>query len=101
MLFLRPARCLPAILLLLAAVPATKPSGLAFRLEGDPSQWDPQARARIVDAMTEATAVYQLNAPQVRQTINVTYSPATPTADANYNGHIRFRRADRHADGAA
>lgn len=77
-----------------AAAPATKPTTRAagpmtFELEGDPSQWDAAAREKIVKAMTEAVAIYNQHA-QFKQNVPVTHSPSTPTADANFNGHIRF-----------
>ncbi|MGC4030970.1 MAG: hypothetical protein QM754_04385 [Tepidisphaeraceae bacterium] len=70
--------------------PATQPAGpMTFELKGDASQWDAKAREKIVSAMTEAVAVYNLHA-KFKQHIPVVYSPQTPTADASFNGQIRF-----------
>ena len=73
----------------LAAAPATKPATLRFHLEGDASTWDPAAKAKIEKAMTEAVAVYNAHGG-FDFDVPAAYSPQTPTADANYQGHIRF-----------
>jgi hypothetical protein len=87
----RTSASLVAMVALCAAAPATRPtSGMRYRLEGDPDGWDPTARAAIVKAMDGATAVYQKMRVPIDMTVPVAYSPATPTADANYNGHVRF-----------
>lgn len=73
-----------------AAAPATRPAGgLSFWLEEDPSKWPPTVGERITRAMTEAVAVYNLHS-QIPQTVPATHNPGTPTADANFKGHIRF-----------
>ncbi|HYN94945.1 MAG TPA: cellulose-binding domain-containing protein [Pilimelia sp.] len=47
------------------------------------------AYARITTAMDQALAVYNCHT-DIAKALTVTYDPAVPTADANYNGAIRF-----------
>jgi len=68
--------------------PTTRPSGLRFHLES-PESWEPAIRAKIEKAMTEAVKTYN-ESGTFDFDIPVAYSPQTPTADANYQGHIRF-----------
>ena len=64
-------------------------AGIRYRLSDGHEQWPADKREAIVKAMDEAVALYNANAPFDKE-IRVTYSPDTPTADANWNGHIRF-----------
>jgi len=68
--------------------PTTRSAGLHFHLE-NAGGWDPAVRAKIEKAMTEAVKTYN-DVVVFDFDIPVAYSPQTPTADANYQGHIRF-----------
>jgi hypothetical protein len=72
------------------AAPATRPAHqLSYRLEDGSENWDPDIRARIVKAMDEAVAIYNANG-KFDRVVPVVYGAGTPTADASYNGQIRF-----------
>lgn len=73
------------------AGPATKPAKfkISYTLSDGSDKWPADKRKAIVDAMDAAVAFYNANGEFDKQ-IRVSYSPGTPTADANYNGHIRF-----------
>ena len=62
---------------------------LTYQLSDGSEAWPQQRRDAITRAMDEAVALYNRYAP-FRKTLRVTYRANTPTADANYNGHIRF-----------
>ncbi len=62
---------------------------LRYRLVDGNENWPPEIRERIVKAMDGAVALYNEVGTFDKQ-LTVAYSPGTPTADANYNGHIRF-----------
>lgn len=79
-----------------AAAPSTAPTTapaavgtLRYRLVSGNENWPPEIRQRIVAAMDGAVALYNAVGAFDKQ-LTVAYSPGTPTADANYNGHIRF-----------
>ena len=63
--------------------------GLRYRLSDGSENWPPEIRSRIVKAMDEAVALYNEHG-RFDKELRVSYSPDTPTADANFNGHIRF-----------
>ncbi len=88
----RVRRWIPVLLVALAAAgPTSRPSPwLHYRLEGEPDQWDATAKAQIVKAMDGVMGVYAGMRVPINMTIPVAFSPQTPTADANYKGHIRF-----------
>jgi hypothetical protein len=69
--------------------PAAEPGKLRYRLVDGNENWPPEIRQRIVTAMDAAVALYNEIGGFDKQ-LTVAYSPGTPTADANYNGHIRF-----------
>ncbi|KAM0701135.1 hypothetical protein Q7P35_011496 [Cladosporium inversicolor] len=48
------------------------------------------AYTRINAAMTAAVARHQRLTPSISKTIRVYYTPGVPTAEANYNGDLRF-----------
>lgn len=62
---------------------------LTYKLSEGSEKWDPEIRARIVDAMDKAVALYNEHGEFNRE-LTANYSPGTPTADANYNGWINF-----------
>lgn len=56
----------------------------------NPTDDESAAYGRIEEAMTAAVARHQRLAPSISKTIRVSYSPGVPTAEANYNGDLRF-----------
>lgn len=68
---------------------ATQPGKLRYRLTYGNENWPPEVRERIVRAMDGAVALYNAVGTFDKE-LTVAYSPGTPTADANFNGHIRF-----------
>lgn len=62
---------------------------LTYRLSDGWEEWPEDKRELIVKAMDEAVALYNKHS-RFKKKLRVTYSPSTPTADANYDGHIRF-----------
>lgn len=72
--------------------PATQPESrrlLRYVLSEGHENWPPEIKARIVAAMDAAVALYNEHG-EFNRVLRVSYSPGTPTADANFNGHIRF-----------
>lgn len=65
------------------------PGKLRYKLVDGNENWPPEIRERIVKAMDGAVALYN-EVGNFDKQLTVAYSPGTPTADANYNGHIRF-----------
>lgn len=65
------------------------PGKLRYKLVPGNENWPPEVRERIVRAMDGAVALYNAVGNFDKQ-LTVAYSPGTPTADANFNGHIRF-----------
>lgn len=62
---------------------------MQYRLVNDPDSWPGDKRERVVKAMDEATALYNSLGDFPKQ-VTASYNAATPTADGNYNGNIRF-----------
>lgn len=64
---------------------------LTWTLErsGSPSSDESDAYDRIEEAMTAAVERYE-RFTDANKTIRVTYTPGVPTAEANYNGDLRF-----------
>ena len=62
---------------------------LRYKLGENSETWDANARERIVKAMDAAVAIYNANG-DFDKLVTASHSPSTPTADANYNGRIRF-----------
>ncbi len=62
---------------------------LSYRFSDGWEEWPADKREMIKKAMNEAVALYNKHA-HFKKELRITYSPSTPTADANYNGHIRF-----------
>jgi hypothetical protein len=71
--------------------PTTRRAGpkITYKLGKGASEWDAEKRERIVKAIDEALLIYNANG-SFAKTLTVSYNPATPTADGNYNGSIRF-----------
>lgn len=72
--------------------PTTAPTSvgkLRYKLVSGNENWPPEIRQRIVAAMDGAVALYN-EVGNFDKQLTVAYSPGTPTADANFNGHIRF-----------
>lgn len=74
-----------------ATQPATQPAAgkLRYKLADGNENWPPEIRARIVSAMDGAVALYN-EVGKFDKQLTAAYSPGTPTADANFNGYIRF-----------
>jgi hypothetical protein len=77
-----------------AAGPASRPVNatapkLTYKLGKGADDWEADKRERIVKSMDGAVAIYNENG-EFEKSITATYNPGTPTADANYNGSIRF-----------
>ncbi len=62
---------------------------LHYRLTDGHEDWPADKRERIIRAMNEAVLIYNLFSSFDKE-IRVTYNPNVPTADGNFNGHIRF-----------
>ncbi len=62
---------------------------LTYRLSDGSEDWPEAKRTKIVNAMDEAVALYNKHA-RFKKELRISYNPDVPTADANYNGHIRF-----------
>jgi hypothetical protein len=74
-----------------SAGPVTKPATfkISWKLSAGSDQWPADKRKAITDAMNAAVAFYNAHGEFDKQ-VTVSYNPGTPTADANWNGHIRF-----------
>jgi hypothetical protein len=55
-----------------------------------PTADESAAYSRIEDSMTAAVARHQRLTPDISKVITVQYSPSVPTAEASYNGDLRF-----------
>ena len=64
-------------------------SGLTYRLSDGWESWPEGKRKRIEAAMGEAVGIYNRYA-RFEKALRVSYVPDVPTADGNFNGHIRF-----------
>jgi hypothetical protein len=62
---------------------------LIYTLAGGRDSWEIEERRRIVEAMDAAVLLYN-QMGEFQKDVRVSYNPATPTADGNYNGSIRF-----------
>ncbi|MDQ2687189.1 MAG: hypothetical protein M3Y28_04905 [Armatimonadota bacterium] len=62
---------------------------LKYHLASDSDRWDADKRREIIRAMDGAVALYNRYGVFPKD-VNVIYNPGTPTADASYNGSIRF-----------
>lgn len=62
---------------------------LRYKLSDGNENWPSEIREKIVTAMDGAVALYN-DVGTFDKELRVSYSPSTPTADANYNGYIRF-----------
>ena len=88
-----------AMSMLLGETPTSQPAAtqpavahrykITWRFGDGSEKWDPAIRQRIADAMNAAVELYNTEG-EFEKTIIASYSPGTPTADGNYNGHIRF-----------
>jgi hypothetical protein len=56
----------------------------------NPTADESAAYRRIEAAMTAAVARHQRLTPSISKSIRVYYTPGVPTAEANYNGDLRF-----------
>jgi hypothetical protein len=74
-----------------AAAPCPAAGRITYNLTkaANPTADQADAYARITSAMNQAVATYNCYA-NVTKTLNVSYVPSVPTADANLNGSIRF-----------
>lgn len=72
--------------------PVCTPTGnVTFTLNksANPTAQEEEAYERITCAMTAATAYYNCNTTITKQ-LSISYTPSVSTADANFNGSIRF-----------
>ena len=69
--------------------PSTRRAGVTYTLSPGSERWPADKRAQIVAAMDRAVALYN-DVGTFDKRITVSFSPDTPTADGNVNGHIRF-----------
>ncbi|KAH9873027.1 hypothetical protein J1614_005423 [Plenodomus biglobosus] len=78
-------------ILLAAAYVSTTSAALTWSLQKatNPTADQRDAYTRIEAAMTKAVARYARYSDAVK-TIRVAYAPGVPTAEANYNGDLRF-----------
>ncbi|USP82846.1 uncharacterized protein yc1106_10120 [Curvularia clavata] len=78
-------------LLLIAAYACSASARLNWSLakSSNPTADQADAYARIEAAMTKAVARYH-KFSTANKTIRVAYAPGVPTAEANYNGDLRF-----------
>ncbi len=65
------------------------PAALTYTLVAGYESWPEAKRTAIVKAMDEALVFYNNNG-YFAKALTVDYNPAVPTADAGYNGRIRF-----------
>lgn len=69
---------------------AASKKGISYTLN-NPESWPVEIRERITASMDEAVELYnKVSRKKFRKQIRVSYNPDVPTADANWNGHIRF-----------
>jgi hypothetical protein len=82
---------LPTLLILLTAWATTSSAALTWTLAraSSPTADQTDAYARITLAMQKAVARYAKYS-SASKTIHVAYAPGVPTAEANYNGDLRF-----------
>jgi hypothetical protein len=79
--------------LCLAAVAATtqpaRKYSIKWKLAPGSEKWDPKLREQITTSVDAAVALYN-ELGEFDKQLTAAYSPGTPTADGNYNGHINF-----------
>ncbi|KAH9908409.1 hypothetical protein F4778DRAFT_717135 [Xylariomycetidae sp. FL2044] len=82
----------PTTLLLAALAPLLTSATLTWTLEksSSPTADESSAYALIESAMTLAVARYTSLGSGASKTIRVYYTPGVPTAEASYNGDLRF-----------
>ncbi|GAB7334600.1 hypothetical protein MBLNU13_g06570t2 [Cladosporium sp. NU13] len=80
------------LLLLISTLLSTATAAISWTLEraSNPTADQQAAYARINAAMTAAVARHARLTPSISKTIRVYYTPGVPTAEANYNGDLRF-----------
>lgn len=62
----------------------------------EPTEEEVAAYAAITEGMDKAVRAYNENTTSIRQHVNVSYSPGTPTADGSSNGSIRLGKYSRN-----
>ena len=62
---------------------------LRYTLTSGHERWPANKRRKIIEAMNEAVQIYNLYGSFDKE-VRVSYNPKVPTADGNFNGHIRF-----------
>ena len=67
----------------------TQSGGLSWSFTDGADGWPSDKREAIAQAMDEAVALYNEHGGYAKA-LRVSYNPETPTADANFNGRIRF-----------
>ncbi len=76
-------------LLLLLALTLTTSAQLTWSLAGSNTTWPADKRTAIVNAMTEAAALYNANG-YFPKSLWINYDASVPTANGSYNGTINF-----------
>lgn len=71
---------------------STALGAITWNLEksANPTADESAAYGRIEDAMAAATARHRRLTPDISKAITVYYTPGVPTAEANFNGDVRF-----------
>ena len=80
------------LLLLVSTLLSTATAAISWTLQraSNPTADQSAAYTRINAAMTAAVARHQRLTPSISKTIRVYYTHGVPTAEANYNGDLRF-----------
>ena len=80
---------LRALALIVTLLPALPLNALTWSYGTDPATWPADIRDQITNSMNEAVALYNAHG-HFDKHVWATYEPGVPTADANYEGWIRF-----------
>ena len=80
---------LRALALIGTLLPALPLNALTWSYGTDPATWPADIRDQITNSMNEAVALYNAHG-HFDKHVWATYEPGVPTADANYEGWIRF-----------
>ncbi|KAM0715231.1 hypothetical protein Q7P37_008729 [Cladosporium fusiforme] len=80
------------IFMALPGVLSTAMGAITWNLEkaANPTADESTAYDRIEAAMTAATARHQRLTPDISKELRVYFTPGVPTAEANFNGDVRF-----------
>ncbi len=82
-------RFLPELSLFLFILTTSVQAQITYSLVAGSESWPADKRSAIIQAMDEAVDHYNNNGYFIKA-LTVEYNPNVPTADANFNGRIRF-----------